>query len=250
MVYQLKNEFRKANNYFNKVLIIADQYENQALISAAYNNLGISSNNLNEYNRAIEYFNLSLKHSTGKLLSLAEVNNQMAFSLIKLGRYPEGLVALNKARAYIDQSTSNSRKENLLDNYKVFSQLYKLTGDYKQAYINIDKYNIVREEFLSKNKVNALITLTMKREAQEKEREIKALSLEKSLKSYQRNTLAIIIVLLFVIGFLLYNKLRARQRKKAELAAMEQQLIQKELELTVLDKMALNNKLEFNHTEN
>ncbi|KIO77102.1 hypothetical protein TH53_11255 [Pedobacter lusitanus] len=249
LIYQLKNEFRKANAYFNQALSIAGQYKNQALISAAYNNLGISSNNTNDYNQAITYFNQSMQHSTGNLLSLAEVNNQMAFSLIRLGRYPEGLAALNKARAYIDQSTSNSKKENLLDNYKVFSLLYKLTGDYKQAYINIDKYNTVREEFLSKNKVNALITLTMKREAQEKEREIKALSLEKSLKSYQRNTLAIIIVLLFVIGFLLYNKLRAQQRKKAELAQMQQQLIQKELELTVSDKVALNNKLEFNHTE-
>jgi len=249
LTYQLRNEFKKADGYFKQVLSIAGKYKNKALISAAYNNLGIGSNNTNEYLQAINYFNLSLQFSTGNLLSLAEVNNQMAFSLIRLGRYPEGLIALKKARGYIDRSTSNSRKENLLDNYKVFSQLYKLTGDYKQAYINIDKYNTVREEFLSKNKVNALITLTMKRETQEKEREIKALSLEKSLKSYQRNTLAIIIVLLFIIGFLLYNKLKTRQRKKTELAEIKQQLIQKELALTVSDKMALNNKLAFNNTE-
>lgn len=235
LIYQLKNEFKKAADYFNQVLVLANKFKNNTLISAAYNNLGISSNNTGEYEQAIRYFQLSLKYSTGQILSLAEIHNQMSFSLVKLGRYHEAEQSLNKAFAYIEQSTSNSKKENLLDYYKIFSQLYQLTGDYKHAYEYIQKYNSVREEFLSKNKINALLTLTMKREAQEKERQIKALSLEKSLKSYQRNTLAIIVVLLVIIGFLLYNKLRSRQKKNAELAEVKQQL--------------LSNKLEFNHVE-
>ncbi|MDR6784110.1 tetratricopeptide (TPR) repeat protein [Pedobacter africanus] len=235
LTYQLKNEFKKAAGYFNSVLAQAKEEHNQVMISAAYNNLGISSNNENNYEEAIRFFLLSLRHATGRVLSLAEIHNQMAFSLIKLGRYQEGKASLDKAHAYIQQSTSNSKKENLLDYYKVLSQLYQLTGDYKHAYENIQQYNAVREEFLSKNKINALLTLTMKREAQEKERQIKALNLEKSMRSYQRNTLAIIVLLLLIIGFLLYNKLRSRQRKNAELAEMKQQL--------------LSNKLEFNNAE-
>eukprot|EP01132_Coremiostelium_polycephalum_P015033 gene15033-18203_t len=233
--WQLKNEFVKASGYFEKVLHLAEQHHNQALMSAAYDNLGISSNNIEQYNQAINYFQLALKYSTGQVLSLAEVHNQMAFSMLKLGRYDQAQLSLDAARKYIDQSTSNSKKENLLDNYKVSSQLDQLRGNYKAAYENIQKYNAIREEFLSKNKVNALLTLTMKREAQEKERQIKALSLEKVLKSYQRNTLAIIVVLLVIIGFLLYTKLRSRQKKNAELAELKQQ--------------ALSNKLEFNNTE-
>lgn len=235
LIYQLKNEFAKAASYFNQVLILAKKFNNKALISAAYNNLGISSNNNGDYEQAIVYFQLSLKYSTGQVLSLAEVHNQMAFSLVKLARYTDARQSLDKAFAYIERSTSNSKKENLLDYYKIFSQLYQLTGDYKNAYEFIQKYNTVREEFLSKNKVNALLSMTMKREAQEKERQIKELNLEKGLKSYQRNTLAIIVVLLIIIGFLLYNKLRSRQRKNAELAEIKQQL--------------LSNKLEFNHSE-
>jgi tetratricopeptide (TPR) repeat protein len=235
LIYQLKNEFKKAADYFNQVLVLANKFKNKTLISAAYNNLGISSNNTGDYEQAIRYFQLSLKYSSGQVLSLAEVNNQMSFSLVKLGRYKEAQESLNQAFAYIEQSTSNSKKENLLDYYKIFSQLYQLTGDYKRAYEYVQKYNSAREEFLSKNKINALLTLTMKREAQEKERQIKALNLEKSLKSYQRNTLAIIVVLLIIIGFLLYNKLRSRQKKNAELAEVKQQL--------------LSNKLEFNHSE-
>jgi len=233
--YQLKNEFKKAAVYFKQVLAEAERLHKKVLISAAYNNLGISSNNEDDYNQAILYFHKSLEYSTGQVLSLAEVHNQMAFSLVKLGRYKDAKESLDKALFFISQSSSNSKKENLLDNYKVSSQLYQLTGDYQKAYENIQKYNAIREEFLSKNKVNALLSMTMKREAQDKERQIKALSLDKSLKSYQRNTLAIIIVLLIIIGFLLYNKLRSRQRKNAELAEIKQQ--------------ALNNKLEFNNME-
>jgi len=235
LIYQLKSEFKKAATYFNQVLIQAKKFNNQTLISAAYNNLGISSNNLGNYKQAIQYLQLSLKYSTGQILSLAESYNQLSFSLVKLGRYQEAQQSLNKAFACIEQSTSNSKKENLLDYYKIFSQLYQLTGDYKRAYDCIQKYNSVREEFLSKNKINALLTLTMKREAQEKEQQIKTLSTEKSLKSYQRNTLAIILALLIIIGFLLYNKLRSKQRKNAEIAEVKQQL--------------LSNKLEFNHVE-
>lgn len=235
LTYQLMNEFRKAAEYFNQVLIPAKKFNMKALISAAYNNLGISSNNTGDYLQAIRYFQLSLKHSLGELLSLAETQNQMAYSYVRLSRYQDAEASLNKAFAYIEKSTSNTKKEKLLDYYKIYSQLYQLRGDYKQAYEYIQKYNTVREEFLSQNKINALLTLTMKRETQEKEQQIKELSLEKSLKSYQRNTLAIIVVLLVIIGFLLYNKLRGRQKKNAELAEMKQQL--------------LSNKLEFNHSE-
>lgn len=249
LIYQLKNEFKKAAGYFKQVLEFAEKRHKQVLLSAAYDNLGISSNNANDYEEAIRYFQLSLKYSTGQLLSLAEVYNQMAFSLVRLGRYAEAKRALDKALSYIGQSTSNSKKENLLDNYKVSSLLYQLTGDYKKAYENIQKYNVIKEEFLSKNKINALLTLTMKREAQEKEQQIKALSQEKTLKSYQRNMLAIIIVLLFIIGFLWYTKLRSRQRKNAELEEMKRRLIEKELENTVMDKQTLNSKLEFNNIE-
>lgn len=235
LTYQLMNEFNKAAGYFNQVLVLAKKFNNKALTSAAYNNLGICSNNSGDYKQAIHYFQLSLQSSTGQLLSLAEIHNQMAFSMVKLSRYKEAGEMLNQAYDYIERSTSNSKKENLLDYYKIFSQLYQLTGDYKHAYEYIQKYNTIREEFLSKNKVNAMLSLTMKKEAQEKERQIKALNLEKSLKSYQRNTLAIILVLLVIIGFLLYNKLRSRQRKNAELAEVKQQL--------------LSNKLEFNNVE-
>ncbi|SHF79991.1 tetratricopeptide repeat protein [Pedobacter caeni] len=249
LIYQLKNEFGKAEGFFKQALVMAQKHNKRALISAAYNNLGISSNNNKNYSQAIVYFNLALQFSTKQLLSLAELNNQMAFSLVNLGRKEEALAALKKARSFIDQSSSNSRKENLLDNYKVFSLLYQRTGDYKQAYENINQYNAVREEFLSKNKVNALLTLTLKREAQEKERQMEALSVKESLKSFQRNALAIIVVLLIVIGFLLYGKLRSRQRKKAEQAALKQQEIEKVLEHTVLDKKALHERLDFNHIE-
>lgn len=249
LIYQLKNEFAKAEGFFKQALVIARKHNKRALISAAYNNLGICSNNNKNYNQALVYFNLALQFSTKQLLSLAELNNQMAFSLINLGRNGEALAALKRARAFIDQSSSNSKKENLLDNYKVFSLLYQRTGDYRQAYENINQYNAVREEFLSKNKVNALLTLTLKREAQEKERQIEALSVKESLKSFQRNALAIIVVLLIVIGVLLYGKLRNRQRKKAELAEIKQQEIEKKLEHTVLDKKALNERLDFNHIE-
>jgi tetratricopeptide (TPR) repeat protein len=249
LIYQLKNEFGKAEGFFKQALVMAEKHNKRALISAAYNNLGICSNNNKNYKQAIVYFNLALQYSTKQLLSLAELNNQMAYSLINLGRNGEALTALQKARAFIDQSSSNSKKENLLDNYKVFSLLYQRMGDYRQAFENTNRYNAVREEFLSKNKVNALLTLTLKREAQEKERQLEALSVKESLKSFQRNALAIIVVLLIVIGILLYGKLRSRQRKKAEQAALKQQEIEKELEHTVLDKKALNERLDFNHIE-
>jgi tetratricopeptide (TPR) repeat protein len=235
LTYQLMNEFKKAAEYFNQVLVLAKKFNKEQLISAAYNNLGISSNNASDYKQAIRYFQLALKHSTRELLSLAEIQNQMSYSFVRLGRYQEAEVSLNKAFGYIEKSTSNSKKENLLDYYKIFSQLYQVRGDYKHAYEYIQKYNSVKEDLLSQNKINALLTLTMKRETQEKEQQIKELNLEKSLKSYQRNTLAIIVVLLIIIGFLLFNKLRSRQKKNAELSEMKQQL--------------LSNKLEFNHSE-
>ena len=248
LVFQALNGTDSARACFQQALLLAQKNRIQPLIGATFNNIGICENTLGNYEQAIGFFRQALEMDSerkGNVLLQAEVQNQMAFSYLKLRNYKRADSLLTASRALIDASTSNTRKEKLLDNLNTFAQLYQATGDYKKAFENLQEYAEINNEIVSRNKTEVVTALHLKREAQQSEKKINELNAQKELRVFQRNALAAGIVLLAVIGFLLYSRMRHRQLKEKEIEAMKQLLIQKELDTTIQEKEALNHKLDF-----
>lgn len=252
LTYEFKNENGKAQDYFNQALSGALQQKDIHLTAAVYNNLGICENSSGNYQQAIQYFRQSLQ-VPGKFredpLNTAESINQMAYSYLKLKQFPQAARLLDSARTLIDRSTSNTKKEKLQDNLSIYSRLYQEQGNYRQALDNLRQSIEIRDALLSSSKTNALFSLTLKQEAQQKEDQIRILSAEKRLRSLQINALAIGIALVIIIGILVIGRLRVNQRKEKEIAGIRQALIAKELENAVLEKDALESKLAFKNAE-
>lgn len=252
LVYEQKNENKKAQDYFNQALSGALRQKDNHLLAAIYNNLGICENSNANYPAAINYFRAALdvpgNFREDPLVS-AETINQMAYSYLKLHQYPHSAALLDSARILIDHSTSNTKKEKLLDNFSIYSRLNEAQGDYRHALENLRQSIDIRDSLLSKGKTNALLNLTLKQETQQKEDQINALSAEKQLRSLQVKALIVGIALILIIGLLIIGRLRVHQRKEKEIAGIRQALIAKELENAVLEKEALENKLEFKNAE-
>ncbi len=190
-----------------------------------------------------------MQHQHHAPLSQAETLNQLAYSLVMLKDYSRSGSHAEKIQGADRVSQLQYKKEKLLDNLNISSQLYQALGNYQQAFTDLQEYTNVRNQILTRSKSDAIAALKTKKETQEKETEIRELAAEKQLRSFQRNVLALCIVLIIIIGLLFYSKLKQKQRKEKELEEIKQALIRKDLDNTLLEKAALQDKLKYKDSE-
>jgi tetratricopeptide (TPR) repeat protein len=251
LIFQLRNENDSAKIYFEKALMKAREEKMNATISATLNNLGICENYFGKYREALSYFEnaLTIKGNNSDLLAVAETQNQMAFSYLKLKNYSRADSLLKNSRALINKSTSNSRKEKLLDNLHISSQLYEALGQYEKAFENLREYTNVSNQIISRNKMDVVATMKLKRESQDKENQIKELNLSRDLRVFQRNAFIAGMILLIIIGLLLYRSMRQAQKRRNDQEEFKQKMIQQDLQNTVTEKEVLNSKLEYKNAD-
>ena len=251
LIFQLRNENDSAKIYFEKALMKAREEKMNATISATLNNLGICENYFGRYREALSYFEnaLSIKSNSSDLLAVAETQNQMAFSYLKIKNYTLADSLLKNSRSLINKSTSNSRKEKLLDNLHISSQLYEGLGQYEKAFENLREYTKVSNQIISRNKMDVVATMKLKRESQDKENQIKELNLSRDLRVFQRNAFIAGMILLIIIGFLLYRSMRQVQKRRNDQEEFKQKMIQQDLQNTVTEKEVLNSKLEYKNAD-
>ncbi len=251
LIFQLRNENDSAKIYFEKSLTKAREEKMNGTISAALNNLGICENYFGKYKEALSYFEnaLTIKSNNSDLLAVAETQNQMAFSYLKLKNYSRADSLLKNSRSLINKSTSNSRKEKLLDNLHISSQLYEALGQYERAFENLREYTNVSNQIISRNKMDVVATMKLKRESQDKENQIKELNLSRDLRVFQRNAFIAGMILLIIIGFLLYRSMRQAQKRRNDQEEFKQKMIQQDLQNTVMEKEVLNSKLEYKNAD-
>ncbi len=251
LIFQLRNENDSAKIYFEKALTKAREEKMNATISATLNNIGICENYFGKYQKALSYFEkaLSIKSNNSDLLAVAETQNQMAFSYLKLKNYSRADSLLKNSRTLINKSTSNSRKEKLLDNLHISSQLYEALGQYKKAFENLREYTNVSNQIISRNKMDVVATMKLKRESQDKENQIKELNLSRDLRVFQRNAFIAGMILLIIIGLLLYRSMRQAQKRRNDQEEFKQKMIQQDLQNTVTEKEVLNSKLEYKNAD-
>lgn len=251
LVFQLKNQYDSAKVYFEQSLAIALKVNARATTGAAYNNIGICENAQGRYAAAINWFkqSLAIEAALGQPLSEAESLNQMAYSHLMLKDYPEAERLLQRSRELIRNASSNTKKEKLLDNLSISSSLYEALGNYKKAFADLQEYTKVRNQIITRNKSDAVAALKSKKETQEQETQLRELGALQQLRSFQRNILAVGIVLILIIGLLLYSKMKQKRKKERELEEVRQALIRKELDNTLLEKEALHSKLNYKDAE-
>jgi tetratricopeptide (TPR) repeat protein len=168
LVFQMKGQNDSAKIFFEKALKTAREQHSKSIVSAALNNIGICENVKGKYNNALFYFKsaMEVRESSYEPLTSAETQNQMAFSYLKLKDYRRADSLLKSSRELISQSSSNSKKEKLLDNLHVSSQLYEALGEYKKAFENLREYTEVSNEIISRNKSDVIASLKLKKETQ------------------------------------------------------------------------------------
>jgi two-component system NarL family sensor kinase len=258
-------EVDKAYFYYKKGLLYADKTNDDELKNWLYNNLGnIYCFDKKEYNTGIEYYKKSLAYST-KIADneqLVFTNLNIAWAYFDVGNYSKGLpylqyinkyhqkygdqttiVALNmlngmycsyknentKAQKFFERAIligkSEEEKSDLSFSYQEYSRFLLKIGEYKKAYENLAKYNLLVVEINNEEKAKKVNVEGINLEIDEYRREIDTIeskyqtSEELHLEKQSRNKLISIIiisVLLFIIIMLyfFYQNMRLKEKNK------------------------------------
>ena len=259
-------EFDKAIFFYNKSLSYADKTSNDTLRNRINNNLGnIYCFEKKQYEKGINFYENSLKYSQ-KLADTNQVfmtKLNIAWAYFDIGLFEKGFPSLkfinkynkkygdetnavavnmlngmyysykglhNKATSSfinaIKYGKDGNEKSDLSFSYLEYSKYLLKKGDYKNAYENLARYNIITDELYNEEKIKKANVAGINLELDEYKREIDKIETEKvaQLQSLRKSK---IIVLLFAVVFcflllLLYILFKNNNFKKKTNAELSQ----------------------------
>mgnify|MGYP003582334898 CR=1 FL=1 len=259
-------EFDKAIFFYNKSLSYADETSNDTLKKRINNNLGnIYCFEKKQYEKGINFYENSLKYSQ-KLADTNQVfmtKLNIAWAYFDIGLFEKGFPSLefinkynkkygdetnavavnmlngmyysykgnhNKATSSfvnaIKFGNEGIEKSDLSFSYLEYSKYLLKKGDYKNAYENLARYNIITDELYNEEKIKKANLAGINLELDEYKREIDKIETEKDaqLQSLRKSK---VIVLLFAVVFfflllLLYILFKNNNFKKKTNAELSQ----------------------------
>ncbi|MFV8324008.1 response regulator [Flavobacterium sp. LB3P21] len=259
-------EFDKAIFFYNKSLSYADKTSNDTLKKRINNNLGnIYCFEKKQYEKGINFYENSLKYSQ-KLADTNQVfmtKLNIAWAYFDIGLFEKGFPSLefinkynkkygdetnavavnmlngmyysykgnhNKATSSfvnaIKFGNEGIEKSDLSFSYLEYSKYLLKKGDYKNAYENLARYNIITDELYNEEKIKKANVAGINLELEEYKREIDKIETEKDaqLQSLRKSK---VIVLLFAVVFfflllLLYILFKNNNFKKKTNAELSQ----------------------------
>ncbi|MGZ9736092.1 response regulator [Flavobacterium sp. GNP002] len=259
-------EFDKAIFFYNKSLSYADETSNDTLKKRINNNLGnIYCFEKKQYEKGINFYENSLKYSQ-KLADTNQVfmtKLNIAWAYFDIGLFEKGFPSLefinkynkkygnetnavavnmlngmyysykgdhNKAKlSFINAikfGNEGVEKSDLSFSYLEYSKYLLKKGDYKNAYENLARYNIITDELYNEEKIKKANVAGINLELDEYKREIDIIETEKDahLQSLRKSKVIVFLfaVVFFFLLLLLYILFKNNNFKKITNAELSQ----------------------------
>lgn len=218
IAYSQLNMFDSALYHYELSLDSMIVFNDEAAQSRCYNNIGMLYNELGEYNKGIDYLERGLairikfKDTTG----IAFGYRTIAFASIKLKQYDKAINLLEKSVALSEKMDFvELMKSSFLD----LSTAYEAKNDFKKSLEYHKKALSISDTVLTRQKIEALKASQVKYETEKKEQEnalLKATTALKDLEVARAQSMLlftiILVILLAIVGYLIFNRMRLRAR--------------------------------------
>jgi signal transduction histidine kinase/CheY-like chemotaxis protein/Tfp pilus assembly protein PilF len=241
--YSEFSEFDKSIEYYKKALFYANKTQSDTLKFKANNNLAnVYCFEKRQYKRGIEYYKKAVFHSkripNNTFTLLTSLN--LAWAYFDDSNYKEGLEFLNysnanfekygnetlsvvhqmvngmyyghigdykKARNYYEKAIALGYKYNELNDvsysHNEFSKMLFKTGNYKEAYVHLKKFDELKEKIYNEDKLFKASIAGLNLELDEYKRELSKIELIKEAQKQNLSKSKIIVVLFIIVLFIL-----------------------------------------------
>ncbi|MEN8124232.1 MAG: tetratricopeptide repeat protein [Bacteroidota bacterium] len=209
--YMYKKQYDTALYYHNKSLEIAKKSKNNNDIAIIYSSIGLMFQDKGEPSKALEYYNKSIpiltKHNSKWLLGVTMINT---------GKVYQQLNNIEKAEEYIKSGLKLSNeigsKENIVLGYQALSELYENKGKTKGALEEYKLMTVYRDSIFNVQSESNIAAMEINYNSEKKDEQIKRLNLENQIQKNSIITqfLAIGLLILVILFFIFYNRLRLK----------------------------------------
>ncbi len=239
-IYDYQKKFEEAIASYTKGLEIAKTIKDRKMEATQLSNIAVAYSNKGDFANAERIF----EQAVALRKEIKDYNGE-AFSYIGFGQMYLNQGQLGKAKNLLDQALSLSEKHDLkLVKKEALGALISYAEtrkDYQKANEYLYQFVAVKDSILNEEKAKAITEMETKYETEKKEKEIaaqRAQLAEKELEVERKNLLVYggfsLALLLALMGYLLYNQQKLKNRQ-----------LKKESELkTALAKIETQNKLQ------
>jgi len=244
-VYNSLKQSQKTLFYYEKANTLSKNAGNKALQARILSDIGLLYYNLNDYDKAINNCQLSLR----AMAQGPEDKQGIAFNYGVLGdSFIEKAKANHNNIILLDSAISNLKKaiklhqllnsnRDLVYDYSSITQVYKLRGDYKSALQSFENSSIYKDSIFNSDNKETIKNLEDKRAIELRDREIKINKLQLEAKEKQKWFLILGLVLLGIIGGLLFHQSYNRRKINKKLQNLNLNLEEKNNELDQANKI-------------
>ena len=214
-----QGKYKEALEFNKKAFDISQKMDYWANYPAVYYNYAVIYNRMGDFDKAIEFMNES-----GKIRKSYADFRGMGSDLSMLGRiylakkdYSNAIKKFLEAKKILEDYNAIRPLVSVLSG---LSTAYENLGDYKTALGYFKEFKIFSDSVYNENVKRQTAILNLKRQIEEKDREIKYLEEINRVQSKVQNYLIIfssIILVLFISSIVLYIKVRKSKQNLAEI---------------------------------
>lgn len=222
-----KKGYKKALNYYNKIITINKMNKIHLNLAKAYNNKGAILNNyINDIDSARYYYKKSIIEykKIGKNKERFATTFNLGLTFLKEKKYPKTIEWLEQADA-IPLTKYRKNYKRLL--YKKLAETYEKQNDYKNGFYYLKKYNQYKDSVNITKQNIAISDIETKYKALQKEKENLQLKADKQQQQVYLTIILGTFVSSLILGFLFYFNLK----HKKEVIEKEKDITEKEKEI-------------------
>lgn len=210
-------DYIMAEQFYEKAIVVAEELKDFHSNAIAFHNLAQALSLQNRFDEALPLFEESIKmHTTEEATnSLSSVYVDLASHYFRQKKYAKSLESGNKA---FDLSQKSGSDEFLINSLFWKYKNLKALGRHKEALITFENYYKLKELSTQEEVDKRIKSLQFEYELSQKETEILSKNLDIVKKdnqnlSLQKNRtylILLVLLMLFIAGFLFYNRLKLR----------------------------------------
>ncbi|MCC6287989.1 MAG: tetratricopeptide repeat-containing sensor histidine kinase [Chitinophagaceae bacterium] len=235
-------QYDSAFIYYQEALRFCRQNDNKMEEATTLGALAEYYANQQKYDTALEYGLASKKiwDATGPLFEDAITNTgfvgsnylQLAKRIIDSAEASRQTIApsflLNRARYFLSEAVKNNKlagnKVAELEFQRSLAEVYAMTGNYKEAYLNVIHYQDIKDSVYSQENKNKIAAAVGQLEIDKKNQEITINQLTIANQHRQQAFFVVALMLLALVGALFYRQSILRKKTNTALVALNNQL--------------------------
>jgi Tfp pilus assembly protein PilF/DNA-binding CsgD family transcriptional regulator len=230
LIYRTEKNYKTAERYFRKAYAMAEANHDSTWMGIAAGNLGINFFQQGKFAEALPLLELDVRQSMLAHEMDNALNSLTIIMKIKAQRGEWNQVSERLALATKLLPLTGSPELHQRELFGLLSKKNAVAGNYQLAYRYADSAAIIRDTLFNRRNTVLLTRIEQKAEIEKHQDEVQVLEANKRFQNLLLYSLAIGMVLLFVIAALFLNRQRLVYRQRQQLLRSEKENIEHELQ--------------------